>query len=137
MVLKQVTDHQDEAAALGLGDETCAIGVAHRQRLLDEDVLSRRERLLDEAGMLLGGRGDGHRVDLAVGQYFSPGAGSDGIFGGEGRGDLGTGIDDRRERAETGEVSHQIGTPVAAPGDRHTSRLRHWLRQNCTALPVR
>ena len=58
VVLEQVADHQHRARALGRGGDLLGIGRRLRERLLDEAVLARLQRLERQAGVGRHGRGD-------------------------------------------------------------------------------
>jgi len=117
VVLQQVADHEDEAALPGLRHQFRALGMIERERLLDEDMLPRRQGLAHHGGVLFGRGGNGDGGDGRIGQHRGPGAGGDAVFGGKRGGYFGPRIDHGRQGAEGGEIAHEIGAPVAAAGD--------------------
>ena len=119
MVEEQVAGHEHEVALLGESDELVHLRCSHRRRLLDEDVLVRRQRAAREIEMRRDRRRDHDRVELGVGDQLVDIAGQPrvGIAAGEGLAHGGIRVAEPDEVGELVEVAREVRPPVAEAGE--------------------
>ena len=117
VVLQQMADHQgafalsrDSAQRLGMAD-------VERQRLLDEDVLCRLQRLGGEREVLGRRRRDRDAGDGPIPQHLGERTRRDLVFLGHVARGLAVHVAHRRPRIQFVEVANEILSPITAPDD--------------------
>ena len=103
----------------GDGGDALAIGHGQRKRLLDEHMLAVGESLERHRGVPLRRRRERHGVDIGIVKNGSPIPTRYAVLDSELGRPIGLGVDHRGERAELGEVAHEIAAPMAAAGNGH------------------
>ena len=122
VVLQQVAHHQHPSLLSGQGIQF--FGGIHVQGdgFFDKHVLPCRQRLPGEVRMGHRRRGDGDRVDSGVTEDFLECRGGDPVLPTELPGRFRVRIADRGQRAQVGEIAHQVPAPVTAADDRYARR---------------
>ncbi len=108
MILQEMTDHEAPVEALCEGAEFLCLCRFEGERLLDEDVLARLERLLRQ-GVMQRRRGrDGDGVDRGVSERFLKSERTAAVLGDEGVDGGPMRVDERFEGPELGEIADEF-----------------------------
>ena len=137
VVVQDVPDHQGEAAAQRGGREVARLPHLERDRLLDEHVLAGVERAARQRMVVRRLGDDRDRVDLAARQHLLEEEVAPAVPGDERLDRRLVVIDDRPERAELGEVAHEVAAPGAAAdhGDARVRRMGATAHQQSPGRP--